>query len=87
MKITYAPEADSRAAYVVQSDSGASYHVRYCGSGDADPEYLAIWDCDCAAGQHGRTCKHVRAAAAIDNALDVEPAAGTTWLDGELVDK
>ena len=61
MQITRQDEPDGREAYKVLSDSGHTYHVRYCGSGDADPEYVALWECDCPAGQHGRDCKHIAA--------------------------
>ena len=47
--------------YRVHSTSGNTYTVRYAGCGDGDPEYVALWECDCLAGAHGRTCKHVRA--------------------------
>lgn len=48
-------------AFKVLSTSGNTYTVKYCGSGDGDPEYVALWECDCPAGQHGRDCKHVAA--------------------------
>ena len=48
-------------SYAVESESGNSYTVTYCGSGDGDPEYVALWECTCPAGEHGRRCKHVRA--------------------------
>ena len=72
MKITYQPERDGRAAYDVLSDSGKMYRVRYAGSGDGDPEFIALWSCDCPAGNWGRCCKHVRAVVAVANA---EPLA------------
>jgi hypothetical protein len=53
----------------VISDSGHEYHVTYQGSGDADPEYVALWECDCPAGAHGKMCKHIRAVAGIVNSL------------------
>lgn len=49
------------AKYAVESDSGKTYHITYAGSGDADPDYVALWECDCPAGQHGRDCKHLAA--------------------------
>jgi len=51
--------------YRVESNSGNTYTVKYCGSGDGDPEYCALWECDCPAGQYGRTCKHVKAVTAL----------------------
>ena len=77
MKITYTPEPDGRSAYTVESDSGNTYHVRFCGSGDGDPEYVATWECDCPAGQHGRECKHMKAVWAIS---DDEPIPAGTVL-------
>jgi hypothetical protein len=49
--------------FTVLSTSGNVYTVTYRGSGDGDPEHVALWGCNCPAGQHGRECKHVRAAA------------------------
>ena len=49
------------STYRVDSDSGGEYYIRYVGSGDADPEYVATYKCDCPAGIHGRACKHLRA--------------------------
>lgn len=46
--------------YRVESDSGKTYRIRYCGSGDGDPEYVALWECNCPAGKHGKDCKHLR---------------------------
>jgi hypothetical protein len=51
----------SMGHYSVKSTSGNTYTVKYCGSGDGDPDYVALWECDCPAGQHGRDCKHVKA--------------------------
>lgn len=45
--------------YRVESDSGNVYHITYCGSGDADPDFVALWQCDCPAGRRGRECKHM----------------------------
>jgi hypothetical protein len=47
--------------YSVKSSSGNSYTVQYAGSGDGDPDYCSLWECDCPAGQHGKLCKHVNA--------------------------
>ena len=47
--------------FVVKSTSGNTYTVKYCGSGDADPDYVALWECNCPAGQHGKPCKHITA--------------------------
>ena len=46
--------------FVVASDSGKTYEITYAGCGDADPEFVSLWDCSCPAGRHGRDCKHVR---------------------------
>lgn len=32
-----------------------TYTVTYCGSGDADPEYVALWECTCSASNSIRT--------------------------------
>lgn len=43
----------------VESDSGKTYSVDFAGRGDCDE--VSTWTCDCEAGRHGQTCKHVRA--------------------------
>ena len=55
MEITH----DANDQYRVQSDSGSVYHITYAGCGDADPDYVALWECDCPAGRHGKDCKHI----------------------------
>ena len=72
VRITYQPEADGRAAYTVDSDSGATYAVRYMGTADGD-ENTALWECNCMAGKHGRMCKHVRAVIAAANDDSIPP--------------
>ena len=48
--------------YEVQSTSGKTYTVTYCGSGDGDPEYCALWECTCPAYRFGGgVCKHINA--------------------------
>jgi len=47
------------AIYQVHSESGHTYTVRYCGSGDGDPEYTALWECDCPA--RTEACRHITA--------------------------
>jgi hypothetical protein len=49
------------------SDPTKVYRVRYRGSGDGDPDYVALWECDCPAGQHGRPCRHIRAVSDLLN--------------------
>jgi len=44
--------------------SGNAYNVQYRGSGDGDPEYVRVWDCDCPAGKFGKMCRHVKAVSA-----------------------
>jgi len=44
--------------YRVVSESGSTYHITYAGSGDGDPEYVALWKCDCPARGD---CKHLKA--------------------------
>ena len=49
-----------RNRYHVPSSTGQSHHtVRYCGSGDADPEYVALWECDCDGYKYHGDCKHI----------------------------
>jgi len=49
-------------SYDVQSPSGNTYVVSYCGSGDADPDYVALWDCTCPAAKFSKgLCKHMNA--------------------------
>ena len=48
-------------SFHVESESGAMYEIRYCGSGDADPEYMATWRCSCPGYTHRGSCKHMRA--------------------------
>lgn len=67
-------EIEDGAEYQVDSDSGNTYTVRYAGCGDGDPEYIALWDCDCPAGKHGRHCKHVNAVGAFIDAAKAEDA-------------
>lgn len=59
MKITQKTETE----YQVLSDSGKTYTVKYCGSGDGDgdPEYCALWECDCPSNKYRGTCKHINA--------------------------
>jgi len=48
--------------YTVESSSGNTYTVRYCGSGDGDPDYVALWECDCPAYKfRSGSCKHIQA--------------------------
>ena len=58
----------------VQSESGHAYTVRYLGSGDGDPEFVAVWECDCPAYQygHGKLCKHINAVIAYNYAMEGE---------------
>jgi uncharacterized Zn finger protein len=50
--------------FEVDSPSGNTYAVTYEGSGDADPEYVALWSCTCPAYRFGRDCKHIAAVVA-----------------------
>jgi len=61
MRITEITKNGGRETYSVLSDSGSTYQVRYMGSGDGDPEYIALWECTCPAGTLGKICKHVKA--------------------------
>jgi len=57
-----------RDSYLVTNGkSNSQYRVTYRGSGDADPDYVALWSCTCPAYEHGRgvdsdgCCKHINA--------------------------
>lgn len=52
---------EDQNSYTVLSDSGCTYTIRYAGSGDADPEYVGLWECDCPAGKRGIDCRHMSA--------------------------
>ena len=52
---------EAGAKFEVKSASGSTYQISYAGSGDGDPEYIGLWQCNCPAGQHGQECKHMRA--------------------------
>ena len=56
--------------YSVQSPSGNTYTVKYCGSGDGDPEFVALWECNCPAGTYRGTCKHINAVSQFCEAQD-----------------
>ena len=59
---------DGEHAYRVQSSSGnGEYVVHFVGRGDCGE---ILWECNCLAGQHGRECKHVRAAIAANNEIN-----------------
>lgn len=47
--------------YKIKSNSGNTYQISYNGSGDADPDYISLWKCNCPAGQHNKMCKHLKA--------------------------
>ena len=56
-------EIEEGALWEVDSPSGSTYTVTYKGSGDADPEYVALYECSCPAYKfgHGGVCKHMQA--------------------------
>jgi len=81
MKITI---VDDGAIYKVFSDSGKIYTVKYCGSGDADPDYVSLWECNCPAGRHGKDCKHLEKTLALMNYIDEDNAERFGWIfDGQ----
>ena len=57
--------------FFVLSGSGNSYVVTYEGSGDCDPEYIALWSCTCPAYKYQKrgTCKHIDA---VVESLEIE---------------
>ena len=60
---------NQNGTYRVESPSGNTYTVRYCGSGDGDPEYVALWECSCPAYKYGNgLCKHINAVIAHEEA-------------------
>ena len=79
MRITYQPTEDGREAYDVLGDSGTEYRVTYMGSGDGDPDYVAVWECTCPAARYGGDdlCKHIQEVIAVRDYDEPEPAAGT----------
>ena len=46
---------DAGNKYLIEGPRG-QHTVEYCGSGDADPDYVAIWSCTCLSR---KTCKHI----------------------------
>lgn len=66
MKIT-----KTKRGYQVKSESGKIYEVKFCGSGDGDPEYVGLWECTCPAYKYrDGICKHINAVIDyIDNEL------------------
>ena len=57
--------------YRVESRStpGTFHTVRFHGSGDGDPDYVRLWDCDCPAYRFRGSCSHIRA---VSDWLDEE---------------
>lgn len=65
-------EINENEFQVPSSDGSKNYTVKYCGSGDADPDYISLWECNCPAGQHGKTCKHVKLVASANDKINDE---------------
>lgn len=56
---------NENGTYRVDSPSGNTYTVKYCGSGDGDPDYVGLWECNCPAYKYGDgLCKHIKAVVA-----------------------
>ena len=49
----------SAEKYKIKSNSGKIYNITYAGSGDADPEYVALWECNCPGYKYRGNCKHM----------------------------
>ena len=49
---------DTNTYGVQSSDGKREYTVRYVGC--SEDGFANLWECDCPAGTHGKTCKHVR---------------------------
>ena len=81
MKLTYQPTPDGREAYRVDSDSGNAYTITYCGSGDGDPDFVGVWQCDCPAGKCDRDCKHLKTLWSLPD-RDDPIEAGTVVFEG-----
>ena len=43
---------------VKSSDGTKTYNVSFVSRGDSDE--VSLWECDCKAGQNGKTCKHIK---------------------------
>ena len=54
-------EIERDRTFRVESASGTSYEIAYAGSGDGDPDYVALWECSCPGYQYRGSCKHVDA--------------------------
>ena len=53
---------------VRSSDGTRNYSVQFAGRGESDG--VSLWTCDCPAGQHGKTCKHINLVGDICGRLD-----------------
>jgi uncharacterized Zn finger protein len=67
----------------IESDSGNIYHVDFAGRGDCDE--VSTWTCDCPAGRHGRTCKHIKQTGLAVGWLEDGNEAVDFRLDGKRV--
>lgn len=63
----------SHGVYVtVLSDSGSTYHLTFQSRPEFMNEDVALWECDCPAGLHGKPCKHIRNMPAYEDYLIAE---------------
>ena len=57
-----------------RSKPGTYHVVRFRGSGDADPDYVRLWECDCPAHKfRGDLCVHIRAVIDFVDREDLAP--------------
>ena len=79
-KITDITTGDGPNKYQFESKSGHTYTIKYCGSGNADPEFVGLWECDCPAGVRGRACRHIDA---VIGWADAQYQAEIGWADAQ----
>ena len=51
---------DGPSRWIVHSDSGTTYHVRFRTKLDEAGCLYFTWQCDCPAGRYGKICRHIQ---------------------------